>query len=527
MADKDKNKDKTQKVEVDPMERLEAESHQLAMIASTFANDELQLKKQTLQQYVVLTEDLKGENVKLREELKEQERESLQVVEFLRKEVERKQEQIESLTKQLDTQKQDLTKQMEDEKATMQATIDEKDAAFAELKEQKETLETQLASVDQFKKDKYDMEVELKRLRDNECAIKEKNERELSKLKYQSLEEKVRLKNEEIAMEQRFNQDVERKAYELLDEKMKRIHQQNKHLLEDKGLLEKELEQLLEIKKRVEEDKKCKQRDLELKEQSLEQFALQGHRQSKEVRELMMKNRHLASSLQNTINNYELEKTNSKKQYDEILKAREQQLVDAHQMVQIRTQELHRIRSLAKHIISSRSELEAFFNEALEYVKQQIAIEGPDAKSITERTASGRIVGPADKTQKAPHPPARIQAPAGRPDAVDIPDASAGQLQPYVGDGSDLVGFEPLQEGSTSGSPRENALPPIANRSDMGRSVQSRRIPVERVDISDLSWEDKERVLRILFAKINNVQAKKTRRKQVQDVGSTTFVTQI
>ena len=35
---------------------------------------------------------------------------------------------------------------------------------------------------------------------------------------------------------------------------------------------------------------------------------LSGHRQSKEVRELMMKNRHLASSLQNTINNYELEK---------------------------------------------------------------------------------------------------------------------------------------------------------------------------------------------------------------------------
>ena len=54
---------------------------------------------------------------------------------------------------------------------------------------------------------------------------------------------------------------------------------------------------------------------------------------------------------------------------------------------------IRRIRSLAKHIISSRSELEAFFNEALEYVKQQIAIEGPDAKSITERTASGRIVG--------------------------------------------------------------------------------------------------------------------------------------
>ncbi|CAN0475333.1 unnamed protein product, partial [Ectocarpus sp. 12 AP-2014] len=30
--------------------------------------------------------------------------------------------------------------------------------------------------------------------------------------------------------------------------------------------------------------------------------------------------------------------------------------------------------------------------------------------------------------------------------------------------------------------------------------------PDTKVDISSLTWEDKERVLRLLFAKINNVQ---------------------
>lgn len=60
-----------------------------------------------------------------------------------------------------------------------------------------------------FKREKMALEVELQRLRENEAAMRHKNERELSKLRYQSVEEKVRLKNEEVAMEQRFHQNVE------------------------------------------------------------------------------------------------------------------------------------------------------------------------------------------------------------------------------------------------------------------------------------------------------------------------------
>ena len=69
---------------------------------------------------------------------------------------------------------------------------------------------------------------------------------------------------------------MERRAHELLDEKVRAIHRQNRELLEDKGLLEKELEQLSESKKAVDEENKRKQRDLELNQQSLDQSAQQG-----------------------------------------------------------------------------------------------------------------------------------------------------------------------------------------------------------------------------------------------------------
>ncbi len=42
--------------------------------------------------------------------------------------------------------------------------------------------------------------------------------------------------------------------------------------------------------------------------------------------------------------------------------------------------------------------------------------------------------------------------------------------------------------------------------SDSGRHTAAETEPRRRVDISELSWQDRERVLRLLFAKINNQQ---------------------
>eukprot|EP00667_Euglena_gracilis_P015422 EG_transcript_16041 len=357
-----------------------------------------------------------------------------EVPEALRKEVERKQQYIDALHVQLEQQKAEAARQLE------------------EMTAERDRLRGELLAVQGFKREKMALEVELQRLRENEAAMRHKNERELSKLRYQSVEEKVRLKNEEVAMEQRFHQNVETRAYELLDEKTKGIHQQNKTLLEDKALLERELEQLMDLKKQREEDLRRTQRDLELHQQSLSESAKQGCRLHREIKELQAKNQGLEETLRDTIQKHETEWAERQRTFGQTLALREKQIAEAHHLLDLRTQELHRMRGLAQHIVGARNELEAFFNEALEYVRQQIALE--DSRHVGRRGPKGKAA-PAN----APVVGAQPKTTAGTNDTFDT---GLGPPPPYTPDSVDsdfLAGFEPILMRSTSSD--TESLPPI------------------------------------------------------------------
>eukprot|EP00668_Euglena_longa_P003494 GGOE01004088.1.p1 GENE.GGOE01004088.1~~GGOE01004088.1.p1 ORF type:complete len:432 (+),score=183.13 GGOE01004088.1:57-1352(+) len=415
------------------------------------------------------------------------------VPEALRKEVERKQQYIDALHLQLDQQRTEARRQVED------------------LTAERDQLRGELLAVQGFKREKLALEVELQRLRENEAALRQKNERELSKLRYQSVEEKVRLKNEEVAMEQRFHQNVETRAYELLDEKTKSIHQQNKTLLEDKALLERELEQLMDLKKQRDEELRRTQRELELHEQSLQESAKQGCRLHREIKELQAKNQGLEETLKATVQKHDLDLAEHQRVSTQTLALREKQIAEAHHLLDLRTQELHRMRGLAQHIVGARNELEAFFNEALEYVRQQITLE--DSRQGGRRGPKSGKAAPAGPTVVVSHP----QTSASTDDTFDN---GLGPQMPHTPESVDsdfLAGFEPILMHCTSSD--TDSLPPIPP------AGAARRPPPRRVDISELSWADKERVLRILFAKINSVQGKPLGKKKAapEASGTTSF----
>lgn len=70
---------KKEKEEEEDRKKQEQQQQELSMIAATFANYELDSKKQTLAQYVDLSTKLREENTKLREEMNERDKDSLQV----------------------------------------------------------------------------------------------------------------------------------------------------------------------------------------------------------------------------------------------------------------------------------------------------------------------------------------------------------------------------------------------------------------------------------------------------------------
>eukprot|EP01062_Namystynia_karyoxenos_P055960 TRINITY_DN4695_c3_g1_i1.p1 TRINITY_DN4695_c3_g1~~TRINITY_DN4695_c3_g1_i1.p1 ORF type:complete len:604 (+),score=272.48 TRINITY_DN4695_c3_g1_i1:96-1814(+) len=515
-------------------ERHEQEVQLRMMIASTLANDELELKKHTLMQYQELSRRLKDENVKLREEMEERDRDSLQVVEFLRREVEKKQEQIEALKNQLEDQKEKAAERLRERELELQEVIKARDGEISAKADEIQSLEAALESVALFKKEKHEMEHEILELKRELSETKERYERDLSKLRFHSLEEKVRLKAEEKALNEKFTQQVNQRAMDLLDPHVRQIHTENIELRNNHRKLEQEYTTLSMQSKALEEERRRKQREIELSQQSVEEYSKQGYRAHKEIRELSTRNRQLETNIARIVTQYEGDRQQLAKQGTEDCIALEQNLRDARQALEVRSLELHRIRRLARVIISQRSDLETFFNEALEFVRQQVGRErlgklpadprgAPSASAPHARRPSGGSSAAA--RQRALQQSGGAAAPAP-PHSGRGSQQGQGELAAFAaGDFRPLLSIENRADGQL-GTPPDSAagqLPPIAGtpggsgagqglprgsqpRPDKGPAPGSAE--EARVDIGDLSWADKERVLRILFAKINSQGAK-------------------
>eukprot|EP00038_Savillea_parva_P031695 m.89570 g.89570 ORF g.89570 m.89570 type:complete len:561 (-) comp9809_c1_seq1:91-1773(-) len=153
------------------------------------------------------------------------------------------------------------------------------------------------------------------------------------------------------------------------------------------------------------------------------------------------------------------------------------QLVAAHRALKLKTAENKRIRALARKVVQQRSETEQFFAEAL----------GETRERILEQRAE------FEKAVKAQH---RQQMMSG---------AKSGILPPIQTFGKHPHSTNSIQhrfEGA-------NQLPDLS----------------ERVDISDMTWEQKEQVLRLLFSKMNSPREKRAYTIQVVHPNAPTALT--
>jgi len=157
-----------------------------------------------------------------------------------------------------------------------------------------------------------------------------------------------------------------------------------------------------------------------------------------------------------------IEKDNKKELEEAILDA-----AGLRQLVKLKNKELQRIKNLAQTILNQRTEVEQYFLEALEQVKLEIL-----------------------RQKKEDH--------------------SRAVLEYKLAMRSATTGVGVLGRGGRTSSVKDVKFPTIRTTNQMypAHTSPSRlpSAPSEKVDLKDLSWEDRERVLRLLFAKINNIQ---------------------
>ena len=195
----------------------------------------------------------------------------------------------------------------------------------------------------------------------------------------------------------------------------------------------------------LEEENKKLRHEVELHEQSVKEYAKKGFRQTKEIKELGSKVKTLERSLSTSIRDFGNEKEELALRDRKRIAEMELDSAGLRQLVKLKSKELANVKKLASIVLHKRSEVETFLLEALEQVKDEIG-----KQRAEEMRAAGRY---------------------GR-----------------GGNGAKLPAL-----GGAPGA-RPSNLPTSAD---------------ERVDIRDLTWEDRERVLRLLFAKINNATTQK------------------
>ncbi|OAJ36251.1 hypothetical protein BDEG_20444 [Batrachochytrium dendrobatidis JEL423] len=143
-----------------------------------------------------------------------------------------------------------------------------------------------------------------------------------------------------------------------------------------------------------------------------------------------------------------------------------------------KTLEMKHIKRLAQHILNQRTELEQFFLEALEMVKSEM-------KKAREKQLKEAQME-YDKRMRTMFK-----------DRAPIPPVQSFRIQ--------------------NKNPLDKFLAEtLIDKEDKAKSISNKA----KIDIKDLTWEDKERVLRILFAKMNGTSLAKAAERSCNQISS-------
>ena len=448
----------------------------------------LHAKIQSLQSYVALYDKVKSENANLKEEVKKKEHEQLQAIAFLQKELEAKNKQIKSLNERLEGAYEEFHDQLRTKELEWNAKRIE--AERVRNTEPSPDAEREKA---RLMRENQELATNLKKKEDEVIQLKSHFDSELNRLKIQFYEEKTNLKQEEEMLRRMLQEEIHLKALGMVNRKSKEIHSENRELRDQSNVMENNLIAIGTIRDSLELENRTLVREKKFLEESVKAHVKQTIKLSKEMKELSTKIVTLEDALTATTNSSEKEKQDLKRTYSSKVEALERHCHELQNNLVSRTKELVHLKKIAERILSQRTELEMFFSEAFGYVKSQ---------KLKEIKA---MIPTVDEAIPSFH----------------NPDAFPGREFPPIHHSAVKRKYPSMSPSPTqTSSPFKRTLSPVplstTNQSAVlaNNSTSNSIIQENNGDFSSLSWEEKERVLKMLFQKINGTtviqQAKKS-----------------
>ncbi|KAH6580580.1 hypothetical protein BASA50_002772 [Batrachochytrium salamandrivorans] len=407
-------------------------------------------------------------NETLSETCQQQEKDALEVIAALHQECESKDKKYKELQESME-EKDRLAQQAID------AVIDESNKKLAEINKvlnEKEAvfkiMQQEFSVIKDFRKKRTEMLRDLDEQKAELIDTEKRHKDIITRIERKFFEEKIRLQKEANRNISELATKAHKEAIMNLNETTKEVYKENIRISEALQYHVQEREELNKANSELVYTNRQLAEEKDLNNVVIKEKIIQTKNQEKEIKDLKLKITSMENSLLHVVKEFDCERTiftNSTR--DEIDSVRK--VVDKlKSSLTCKTLEMKHIKRLAQHILEQRTELEQFFLEALEMTKKEM--QKAKEKQLKEvRVEYDKKMRTAFK-DKASIPPVRS--------------------------------FR-FSQKSTCVEPLPTILANNGNQQTTNMDSNS------KLDIKDLTWEDKERVLRILFAKMNNISLTK------------------
>lgn len=329
-------------------------------------------------------------------------------------------------------------------------------------------MQSELKLVKEFRRKRAQMQKELDEIKEALFQTEKQHKNTLSLMEHKFFEEKMRLQHEANRKIAELAEQAHSEAVSNLDETTRAVYKENIRLNE---ALHYHLEETKKLEKRkVELAQKTKSLlgEEELNSLVVQEKVMQAKQLQKQNKDLQEKIISLEKTLTQMVREFEEERTNIIQNSSRESEHSKMETARLQRTVELKTREMNRVKKLAKNILDQRSEIEQFFLDSLELVKNEIVKNRNQYKKDAQSSYHNKML--AAYAGKTEYPKIRT--------------------------------FKPVQKSTNSVF------------DDM--SEAEKWIGIEgRVDIGDLTWEQRERVLRLLFAKLNGLKKESRKHKDL------------
>ena len=170
------------------------------MISDDVQRIELDARRRSLDEYKLRCQDLRSENDALKVEKDQRETDALQIISFLRRDAERKDELIESLKNTINQQRDLFAQQREEERQQATDRLQEKEAEWSaretQMRSQIEALTDELHGLQEFKEQKSNLEEKLEQQNQDKLDMEADHKELMAAMERKFFEEKGRLAKE-------------------------------------------------------------------------------------------------------------------------------------------------------------------------------------------------------------------------------------------------------------------------------------------------------------------------------------------